>query len=69
LLTANQKNPDSQILNRCASIKQQMDTMLTVLFVAILIIPVIWLCLSIKWRKEESNGGGAGNTSGQQKRD
>jgi len=31
-----------------------MDTMVAVLFVAILVIPIIWLCLSIKWRKEES---------------
>jgi hypothetical protein len=46
-----------------------MDTTLAVLFVAILIIPVIWLCLSIKWRKEESNGRRAINTSGPQKRD
>jgi hypothetical protein len=35
-------------------IKQKMDTMVAVLFVAILVIPIIWLCLSIKWRKEES---------------
>jgi hypothetical protein len=46
-----------------------MDTTLAVLFVAIFIIPVIWLCLSIKWRKEESNGRRAINTSGPQKRD
>lgn len=48
-------------------IKRKMDTMVAVLFVAILVIPIIWLCLSIKWRKEESNRAGADNTSGLKK--
>jgi hypothetical protein len=44
-----------------------MDTTLTLLFVAVLIIPVIWLCLSIKWRKEDHNRLGVGNQSGLKK--
>jgi hypothetical protein len=48
-------------------IKRKMDTTVAVLFVAILVIPIIWLCLSIKWRKEESNRAGADNTSGLKK--
>jgi hypothetical protein len=44
-----------------------MDTTLTVLFVAVLIIPVIWLCFSIKWRKKESQWPWRGQYGGRKK--
>ncbi len=36
--------------------------MLALLFVAVLIIPVIWLCLFIKWHREDTQLKGANET-------